>query len=201
MKTYLKNIVIPAVSAIIGGTAVLAATKVSPSFRSKAENTSPKKQSVAPIFSDNFFAQNQPFADLEKMQQQMDKSMKEFEDSMPMVTVPFDPIFSNKIDTAGINEVSKREDRRYVYYDINVGNAKSMAINTKIKDGYITITGTREKKTTSTRSRDNNKVASESFFKSMFSRTFPLPADVYANKMKVLRGKNKIVLRFPKLRA
>lgn len=221
MKPNFKNIVIPAISALVGGVAVVAALKVSPNLRSKLDSPRSNNQIESHdqiyddilkeqkgirrhfdhLFDDDFFGKSDPFAEMKKMREQMEKRMDELDGHSRSMTNPFDSWFSDKFGGGSVNDISKREDDKYVYYDIKVDDVKSTSINTKIENGYITITGTQEKKTGSTDKGESDNAMAESYFKSSFNRTFPIPEHVDANKMEMLQEKNKIVLKFPKLNA
>jgi len=214
MKPFLKNVGLPIVSAVIGGLAVVAALKISPELRLKLESknvikSNPSRDQVYDdiinqqkgirhqfdsIFDDDFFGRSDPFAEMKKMREQMEKRMQQFEAKPHAMSNPFDSWFSDKFGGGTINDISKREDNGYVYYDITVDDVKSTSIHTKIENGYITITGTQEKDSKAPEKQD------ESYFSSSFSRTFPLPIDVDPNKMEMVTDKDKIILKFPKSR-
>jgi len=90
-------------------------------------------------------------------------------------------------------EISEREDSQNIYYDIKVPNINATSINTNIKEGQIIISGTVEKK------NNNEPNSTQSFFKSSFQRSFPLPENIDQHKMEMTNEGNKIVLRFPKI--
>lgn len=94
----------------------------------------------------------------------------------------FDTLFNDDFFEA--SELSQREDEKFIYYDVHVADLNSTSINTKVENGYITISGTTEK---------------TSYFKSSFNRTFPVPDHVDSNKMEMSSEGDKVVLRFPKL--
>lgn len=119
------------------------------------------------IFDDDFFSQNDPFEEMIK--------------------------FSGRT----VNDISRREDNDFVYYDIQVDDLKSTSINTKIENGYITISGSLEKKSQSS----EEDSSAQSIFKSTFNRTFPLPDQVDQDKMQMIPEKDKVVLKFPKMRS
>lgn len=203
MKIHLKSIVVPAVSAIIGGTTVVTASKLSPEIMAKFKTPLASEQQPQ--------THSQPIADFTTMQNQMQKQMQndfsQMQDEMKQFD-SFDPLKFSPLKFSDINlgsapqvGITKREDGHYVYYDIHLNHAKTMAINTKIENGYITITGTRKKVASSTNENKNGKVAQESYFNSTLVRTFPLPKNVYANKMTIIRNNGKIELRFPKMKA
>ena len=113
---------------------------------------------------------------------------------------PFDSWFSDKFGGGTIKDISKREDDSSVYYDIKVEDVKSTSINTKVENGYITITGTTEKRNDTSDEKENDGLSSQSVYKSTFHRTFPLPEQVDQNKMQMTSEKDKIVLKFPKIK-
>ncbi|MEN0059796.1 MAG: Hsp20 family protein [Bdellovibrio sp.] len=213
MKPLLKKILVPIVSAVMGGAIVVAALKMSPNLRSKIEGSESKnpvtadpvfddilkkqqgiRQNFDNLFNDDFFGGSDPFEDMKKMREQMDKRMEKFGIKPHSMTNPFDSWFSDKFGGGTVNDISKREDDNFVYYDIKIEDLNSTSINTKIENGYITITGTVEKKSGS----DGEESSSQSIYKSTFNRTFPLPENVDENKMEMTPEKNKITLKFPK---
>lgn len=212
MKPILKISLISIASAIVGGAIVFGALKYSPLFgtKAKAEKSSPdavyddilKKQEgiqhkFNSLFDDNFFNQKDPFEEMKRMRKQMEKRMEEFWTGRHSMSNPFDSWFSDKFGGGTIDDISKREDGDFVYYDIQVDDINATSINTKIENGYITITGSLEKKSQSA----ENDNSSKSAFKSTFNRTFPLPEHVDQNKMEMIPEKDKIILRFPKLKS
>lgn len=215
----LKKAVIPLTSAILGGAIVLIGLRLSPNLSQKitASNSS-QKQDVAisakgiddiikkqrdiqknfdSIFDEDFFGQRDPFEQMKKMRKQMEKRMEEFNTQNDIMRNPFDSWFSDKFGGGSVEDISKREDDKYIYYDIKIENLNLTSINTKVENGHISITGTLEKKNDS---KDKDNFSSHSYFKSTFSRTFPLPDGVDAGKMETVPEKDKIVLKFPKLK-
>ncbi len=221
MKPYLKNMVIPSVSAVIGGIAVVAALKISPELRSNLDSSTSNKQGESrgqvydnmikeqngiyhhfnDLFNEELFGRADPLAEMKQMREQMEKRMKEFESHSPSITNPFDSWVTNKFGGGSINEISKREDDDYIYYDIQIDKVKSTSISTRVENGYLTITGTQEQKTGSVDESDGDNSNGESYLKSTFNRTFPIPEYVDPNKMEMLPEKDKIVLKFLKVKA
>lgn len=218
MKPYIKSITIPTVSAIVGGAAVVLAMKMSPTLRAKIETPEDKnpesrdlvfddiikKQKVIQqhfdnIFNDDFLGGSDPFDDMKKMRDQMRKRMDLFE-TPGSTTNPFDSWFSDKFGGGSVDDIDKREDADFVYYDIKVNFLNSTSLKTKIENGYITITGTAENKVSSDDKKDDSGLSSQSVYRSTFNRTFPLPEHVDQNKMEMIPEKDKIVLKFPKVR-
>lgn len=221
MKPLLKNIVIPAVSAIIGGGGVLAALMLSPALRSKLEGIAFDNQTEGrghvydkiieegkggrhhfdSLFDDDLFGESDLFAEMKKMQEEMGRRMEGFAGKTWPLNGPLAPRLTDRFGGVPVSGISKREDDKYVYYDIKVADVKATSINTKVENGYITIIGTQERKADSTSENDDGYSASASYFKSKFNRTFPIPENVDANRMEVIPEKDKIVLKFSKLAA
>ncbi|MBX7231483.1 MAG: Hsp20 family protein [Bdellovibrionales bacterium] len=218
MKPYLKSIGIPAISAVVGGAIVVLAMKMSPTLRAKIETpevTHPESRDMVfddiikkqkgiqqhfdNIFNDDFFGGSDPFDDMKKMREQMRKRMDMLDNPGPM-TNPFDSWFSDKFGGGSVDDIAKREDDDFVYYDIKVNDLNSTSVNTKIENGYITITGTVEKKSGSDDKKNDSGFSSQSIYKSTFNRTFPLPDHVDQNRMEMSPEKDKIVLKFPKVK-
>ena len=211
MKPNLKNIAVPIASAVLGGVAVIAALKLNPSLLSKLDSDKDptqnhqliyddiiKKQDgirhqFDSLFDDDFFGRNDPFEEMKKMREEMEKRMERFGPGGK--SNPFDSLFSDKFGGGSVNDISRREDADFVYYDIKIDDLNSTSISTKIENGHITITGSTEKKSGA---GDNGSTSAESVFKSTFNRTFPLPDHVDQNKMETVSEKDKVVLKFPK---
>ncbi len=182
MKPLFKTLSISVVSAVIGGAIVFGALKYNPSLRLKAGEEKLQEtiqNKFDGLLDDSFFDQNDPFEGMKKMRSKH-----------------FDSWFSNKF-SGPINEISKREDSEFVYYDIQVENLNETSVETKIENGYITILGSLEKKD-QTLEKDES---AQSIFKSTFKRTFPLPEHIDQDKMQMIPEKDKVVLKFPKLKS
>jgi HSP20 family molecular chaperone IbpA len=214
MKQFLKKALIPVGSAVLGGVLAVGAVKASPTLQAKLSTTEKQQQhhelayddifkeqedirhQFDNFFNDDFFNQNDPFGEMKRMRTEMEKHMQSLGDNSGKNN-PFDFWFSDKFGGGTVNDISKREDDDFVYYDIKVDDLNSTSINTKIENGYVTITGTLEKKKGST---EENGTA-QSTFKSSFSRTFPLPENVDQDKMQMIPETNKVILKFPKIKA
>jgi HSP20 family molecular chaperone IbpA len=219
MKPILKQILVPAASAIAGGLIVLGAIRLSPNLRSNSDERNRTKQSAETIyddifkkhdgirnqfdslFNDDLFRQNDPFDQMRKMREEMEKRMESMNIGRQHSSNPFDSWFTDRFGGGTVNDISKREDDESVYYDIKVENVNSTSINTKVENGYITITGTTEKKSGSSDGKEKNGFLEQSVFKTTFSRKFPLPEHVDQNNMQMTSEKNKIVLKFPKVKS
>lgn len=215
MKQILRNTLIAVGSAVVGGVIVISAIMASPTLQKKIGGLEPRKhqnelayedifkkqedirQQFDSFFNNDFFGQGDPFEEMKRMRKQMQNHMQNFGGKTSDARNPFDSWFSDKFGGGTINDISKREDDDYVYYDVTVDDLNSTSIDTKIENGYVTITGTVEKKNSSS----EQESSAQSIFKSTFNRTFPLPENVEQNKMQMAPEKDKIILKFPKIKA
>ena len=94
-------------------------------------------------------------------------------------------------------DIIRHEDDDFVYYDIKINDLNSTAVNTNIKNGLLTITASTEARN---ESNQENKGHVESYSKSMVNRSFLLPENVDQNKMKTSASKDKVILKFPKIK-
>ena len=216
IKEIGRRAIVPTVSGFIGAFAAVTLLKLSPTIQEKviglAKSEQQKEQVYDDIFkkhesiqrqfdslfNDDFIGENDPFEEMKKMRKQMQERMDIFDTRNSSKSNPFDSWFSDKFGGGTISDISKREDENFVYYDIKVGDLNSASINTKIKNGYVSITGTQEKKVGVDGEDDNS--STQGSFKSMFSRTFPIPNNVDPKKMQMLTEKDKVILKFPKIK-
>lgn len=144
------------------------------------------------MFDDDFFRREDPFEEMKKFRKRLMGQFGHERDSF--FYSPFDSWYEDKFGGGSVEDISKREDDKYIYYDIKVAGVDGTKVNTTVKDGYLTISG--EVK----RSKGGDKEGeARSVFQSSFRRTFPLPENVDSENMEMLNEKNKIVLKFPKL--
>jgi HSP20 family molecular chaperone IbpA len=190
MKPVFKNILISSSSALIGGLVVLGALKLNANFYSNIDKRNLEKQNHEALFNDIFKKQKEISSHFGPL----------FKDDFFTKRDPFDSWSSGQFGAAAINEITKREDEDSVYYDITVEDINSTSVNTKVEDGYMTITGTTEKKNVTTEQQQDDGISARSIYKSTFNRTFPLPEDVDPNKMQMTAEKDKIILKFPKIK-
>lgn len=191
MKPILKQVLVPAISAVVGGLIVfLGGLILIPSLQSTIVNGAFPEQNHEAKWKDL----------LEKNQKMKDPFDSLFERKLFPQNDPFDFFMNDQLGSDVIRNISKREDDDSVYFDIQVEDMNSTSINTKVENGYITITGTTEKKTDSTDDEDSQSLFGHQIFKSTFNKTFPLPLQVDQSKMQMLTEKDKIILKFPKLK-
>lgn len=218
-----KIVVLSLGSALIGGLIVAGVIFWKPTFVTGSPNVSTNKDQEEPInlnspstekdlfesmdkyqnemrsqfdsfFNDDFFSQDDPFEAMRKFRQRMQKDMQDF--NSPSFSTPFDSWFGNKFGGGTVQDIEKREDENFVYYDIKVKDVKGTTVNTKVENGYLTITGQIESK--KSEQDEESGFSNSSVFSSTFSRTFPLPADVDADSMEMESEQNKITIKFPK---
>lgn len=172
MKSILKPILVPALSALAGGLIVFGTLKLNPHLITGNRHSNVRNQINETMF-DDFFREADRFENL-------------FPDKY-------------KFGSENLTDVQTKEDEKAVYYEIKLGDLNSTSINTKVEDGYVTITGTTEKNNDHAEDQDEN-VFSRSVFKSTFQRSFPVPEHVDQNKMQVSSDAGKIILKFPKIK-
>jgi len=140
------------------------------------------------FFDEDFFGQKDPFDSLRRFREKL---------GVPPLgggrsqSNSFDSWFGRRFGGGSVFDITKREDDRFVYYDVQVDDVESTNLETKIDQGHITIIG-------ETKKQDHAGSQGGSFFSSRFSRSFPLPAEADGENMEVVREKNRIILKFPK---
>jgi HSP20 family molecular chaperone IbpA len=188
MKPFAKTSLIALTSAVIGAGATAGAMKYT-EHKNKSEQAIELK-TPENVFDHFLKHQNQLHSQIQK------RFNTFFEDQSFFKDDPFfknDSFFSSHLTApTSTNEIAQREDADNIYYDIKVEDPNSTTINTDVKDGQITISGTTEKK--------DNSESSQSLFKSTFQQTFPLPDNVDQHNMTMTTEKDKVVLKFPKLK-
>lgn len=141
-------------------------------------------------FGGDFFRQNDPFEEMRKFREHLGQDFLAPDQDQFFLKDPFDRWFGKRFGGGTAEDISKREDDNYVYFDIKVDDLNSTSVQTKVENGYINIEGKTSKK-----SKTDN---SESTFESSFHRIFPLPGNVDSSKMETTTEGGKIVLKFPK---
>jgi HSP20 family molecular chaperone IbpA len=216
MSSFLKQVWIPTATAIAGGLIVFTALRVIPATSAETAHSkaSPNNEAIYDdiwnkqngilnqfdsIFNDDVFDRNNPFEEMRKMRDQMEKRMQLMANKDHHVANPFDSWFSGKFGGGSVDDITQREDEKFVYYDIKVADLNSTSINTKVENGYLTINGTIEKRSEAPDEPVAGKSVATSYFKSSFNRVFPVPENVDSTKMEMSSEKDKVVVRFPKL--
>lgn len=89
-----------------------------------------------------------------------------------------------------LGDIKQREDKQYVYYDIDLKGQDPKELKIEVKNGEVTISGQTETK--------ENRQGESSYFSSSFHRAFPVPDGVNGQAFKMERQDQKIILKFPK---
>ena len=144
-------------------------------------------------FDEDFFRQNDPFEEMKKFREELDKQFP-YRGPKSSFPSPFDSWFGDRFGGGSVGDIAKREDDAYVYYDIKLPGADGQTIKTRVNQGFIHITG-EEKRSGSKKSESG---ISTSFQSSSFTRSIPIPENVLAEKMEMVSEGDKIVLKFPK---
>lgn len=142
------------------------------------------------FFNDDFFDRSHdPFEEMRKMRKQMSKQFGEETGGGGL----FDSWYKRKFGGGNAGEIQKREDDKFVYYDVAIDGLDKNKLNVKVVDGQITISGRQEKK-----SEEGN---TGTYFSSSFHRSFPLPLGVDGNDVQMEQNKGKLVVKFAKVKA
>jgi len=140
------------------------------------------------FFSDESLGRSSdPFEEMRRMREGM---IKQFDQQQGGGL--FDSWFSTKFGGGSVGDIKRREDDKFVYYDISVDGLKPEKLKVQVEAGQLTISGQVEKKSTQ---GDSN-----SFFSSSFHRSLPVPSDVDASKVQMEQNSNKLTVKFPRLK-
>lgn len=140
------------------------------------------------LYDDDFFGSaHDPFEQMRKMRKHM---MKDF-DAMENGGGLFDSWYRKRFGGGNAGEVTQREDKDYVYYDIAIKDLNKEKLNVKVENGQISIAGQIEKKT--------QEEGDATFFSSSFHRSFPAPPEVDAKQVQMESSQDKLTLKFPKV--
>jgi HSP20 family protein len=144
------------------------------------------------FFNHDFFENNiDPFKEMEKMRKKMQESFNSigrgFDNS-------FDGWFSNRFGGGSAGDFSTREDKNFVYYDIEIKSLSGNDVNIKIENNLVTVTGNIE----NIKEVDRKDFKSKQTIVSTFNRTFPIPKGVDSDNAQIEVKNNKIIIKFPK---
>lgn len=128
------------------------------------------KDEIELLYSDD---NQNPFEQFEKMHERIFKKFK-FPKKNVRESVP----------------IIKREDQQFVYYDIDLDSFDNKKLDVKVENGQIQIMAQTEKHSSTGHSK--------SYSLSSFHQSFPVPDNVDADKVQMLRESNKLVVKFPK---
>jgi HSP20 family molecular chaperone IbpA len=107
-----------------------------------------------------------PFQQVRQMQQQMQEQMMNLQSGAE----------------AGLS-FQRREDAKFVYYEIPVKNLNKEKLKVRVADGQIDISGQTE----------------DAYSSSRFRQSFPVPAEVDAQKVQMENTADKLIIKFPKI--
>lgn len=218
MSTFFKKASTVILSAIGGATVTLSAVKFSPTVQAalNPKLTDDNRVGISEglddiidkhrdirnqfdlFFDDTFFTGIDPFEDMKEIRERIEKKMKldsEYRNS----SNPFDSWYSGKFGGGDIYDISKKEDDQFVYYEVRVPNLESSAVEAKVENGQISISGKIEN--SKDLYQENDSSEGHSYVRSGFTRSFPLPVDVEEDKMEMQKDKDKLVIKFPKISA
>jgi HSP20 family molecular chaperone IbpA len=141
---------------------------------------------------------NDPFAQMDKMHDQMRKRMgKAFGGSLLGGSM-FDNNFFNADDLGDMSSdglrIEEHEDDDFKYVEIIADGIDKDSININISNGMISVSGEIKK----TEDNQGQSGRSMSSFVSKFSRSFNIPYGVSEENVKIETEENKIVIKFSK---
>jgi len=141
------------------------------------------------FYNDSFFSKSfDPFDNMRQMRERMEKQFEIPKEGSGI----FDSWFKKRFGGGNAEEISKREDDDFVYYDVKVDGLDQEKVNVSVTNGLLSISGKIEKKAQSGNS--------ENILESSFQRSIPLPSNVDSEKVQMEQGKDKVTVKFPKLK-
>ncbi|MEZ4815082.1 MAG: Hsp20/alpha crystallin family protein [Bdellovibrionota bacterium] len=192
MKNILNNrLFIVLLSFALGaGSLFLYQQYISPKHKLESNFTN---KNIDPLFdqfyNDDLF--NKSFDPFESMRQMRDKMEKQFQTPNEGRGI-FDSWFQKRFGGGSAEEITQREDDQFVYYELKVMGLDQEKVRVSVSDGQLSISGKVEKKTEAD--------GSANYFSSSFHRSFPVPAGVDSTKVQMEQEKDKIIIKFPKLK-
>ncbi len=146
------------------------------------------------FFDEDFFSSQDPYETMRQFRKRMDQQFQEFGQEGDSPT-PFDTWFSHRFGGGSVEDIKQRSDDKYLYYEITVNDLEATTLNTRVENGMITIEGETKKEFQKNEPDQNRR--SQGFTSSRFTRSFPLPAHVDADKMETEHKGNTVILKFP----
>lgn len=123
------------------------------------------------FYNDDFFnTSNDPFESMRKMREQMEKQF----DSPQKGSGIFDSWFEKRFGGGNAEEITKREDSDFVYYDVKVNGLDQDKVKVSVSNGVISISGKTENK--------SDAEGTSHFYSSTFQRSFPASSQCRRNK-------------------
>ena len=197
MKHSMKKILIPVISVLSGFVISFFAFRSNPHLINQVnagelrkepqlltQSGLLKKNQANPTSPDSLFDHDEIFEEMERMQKRMRDHFKNFD--------RHDLVIDDSFGDTLLGGVNQREDSDYVYLDVPIHDLDEATVDTNITNDHVTVSGTIEKKYAGD--------SSQGVFRSSFSRTFPIPEGVNQNQMAVVPEKDKVTLKFPKIK-
>ena len=125
-----------------------------------------------------FFGGQDPFAQMRKMQEDMEKDMRRGGGGL----------FSMTFDGGDSQNIVEKEDDHAVYYEIS--GIDQTKLQTHVDGGMLTISGQTK--------QEKGRGGFHAMVQQSFQRSFSLPPNVDPNGMQLTSEKDKVVLKFPK---
>ena len=140
--------------------------------------------------------EDDPFRDMDNVRKMFKRF---FDDPSSEEHKLFDNLFNElywKQFGGSVGEIKKREDDKFVYYEVEIEGMDENAVNIKVEEGRIYITG----KVRIEKKSESKNVKSSRKYISNFSRTIPVPDYVDPDRVQTETKENMIILKFPKIR-
>lgn len=194
MEQFLKRHVVLSLIAVflLGGFTFWGGDKIWTHYhRERSESTPLALSKELPNFDDlfgpDFFKQSRdPFQEMDRLHRQMMKNFGESGSGEDHFGGWFQENFGGGVPS----DFRMREDKDFVYYEIESGNELPKNLDVNVQNGQVTIKGEIEKKSEGS--------GSASLYSSSFVRSFPAPEGVDAQKFQIEQQDKKVVIKFPK---
>ena len=134
------------------------------------------------FFNKDFFDRSRdPYEEMRRMRERM---LDQFGDRDGGA---FDDWYKGRFGGGDVGEVTQREDKDFLYLEINLNGQTPKNFNVNVENGQVVISGETE-----------DKKPDGSLISSRFERSFPVPSGVDAEKFKLEQESGKIIIKFPK---
>ncbi len=144
-------------------------------------------------FDNDFFDPHfSPFKQMEKMRENMDKLFEQHFGGRDHSQL-FDSWFNDKYG-GSVFDIEQEEDDKHVYYKIRLEGVDQNNLKIEVEDGMLNISGD----IVETREEASRGTISKSNFRQHFYRSFPVPANVDADKVQFETKEDIIIVKFPK---
>lgn len=145
---------------------------------------------------DDFFKSfNDQLQEMEQLRKKMEEQFRNFNRPFnDRLGSDFDNFLNNDLSSGDDLHLKTREDEKFLYYDIHVGEIKPNDLKVDIRNDRVTISGKVSKK----ESLDDKGTKGQAQYSSQFTRSFPVPEGVVMEKADVRVDENRIIITFPK---